>query len=325
MKSRLELRVGVFVLTALILMGVLLLSFSKGSNLFEGSTYDIMLTAGDVSGLKTRANVLMAGVVVGSVKDIELGPEGKSVTITLRIYKKHQIHTDARFILEQSGFLGDEFVSILPTANQGPLFTNGQPATAEVPFNFLEAARNANGFLLRIDETANKLNAAIARVDKLVLNEQTLTNLAVSVANFRHATEGAMASMDRIDRLVDSNSPAITLAVSNFGVFSDELKQSGNSLNQIIETNGPEIRLAISNIETSSEVLKGLLKDVQSGKGVAGGLIENQQMATNLAVIVENLSVTSSNLNKFGLWHMMWRHKPPKTEAKSTAAKQKKE
>jgi ABC-type transporter Mla subunit MlaD len=250
------------------------------------------------------------------------------VVITARIYKKYQIHADARFSLEQSGFLGDVFVSILPTANEGPLFTNGQPATAEVPFNLLEAARNANGFLLRIEETATKLNAAIARVDKLVLNEQTLTNLSVSVANFRHATEGAMASMERIDRLVDSNTPAITLAVSNFGAFSDELKQSGTSLNQIIETNGPEISLAVSNVEASTEMLKGVLKDVQDGKGVAGGLVKNQQMATNLALIVDNLSVTTSNLNKFGLWHMLWRHKPPKppkTEAKQAATRQKKE
>jgi phospholipid/cholesterol/gamma-HCH transport system substrate-binding protein len=324
MKSRFELRVGIFVFAALVLMGALLLAFSKGTVLFS-RTYEIRLNASDASDLKMNANVLMAGVAVGSVSDIELGPDGKSVTITLRIYQKYQIHSDARFVIEQSGFLGDKYVAIFPTVNASPVFTNGQSASAEAPFDILEAARNANGFLLRVEETATKLNTAIERVDKLVLNQQTLTNLSVSVANFRHATEGAMESMERIDRLVDTNTPAISLAVSNFEAFSDGLKQSGVSLNQIIESNGPEISLAVSNVQVSSEILKGVLKDVQDGKGVAGGLVENQQMATNLAFIVENLSLTTSNLNKFGLWHMLWRHKPPKADAKHAVAKQKKE
>jgi hypothetical protein len=61
--------------------------------------------------------------------------------------------------------------------------------------------------------------------------------------------------------------------------------------------------------------LKGLLDDVQNGKGVAGGLIKNQEMATNMANIVYNLSITTSNLNRRGLWGILWQHKPPKNKA----------
>lgn len=314
MKTRLEWKVGLFVSICLVLLAVLLLMFAKGSSPFR-PTMNILLHSANVSGLKVRAQVLMSGVQVGTVSDMQLVPEGTNVTITLRIYSQHQIHSDARFIIESSDFLGDEYVAILPTQNQGPLLRNGDSADAEVPFNLLEAARSANGVLQRIDETARRLNAAITRIDTLVLTETTLTNLSASVANFRHVSETAVASVDRLDRLVESNTPAIGNSVSNLQVFAAQLRESGGTLDEILGTNGVKITAAVSNLEASSDMIKGLLEDVQNGKGVAGGLFKNEQMATNLARTVYNLSVTTSNLNRLGLWGILWAHKPPKTKA----------
>src|SRR2546426_3335593 len=115
-KPHLESKVGLFVFIGLVLLAVLLLQFSKGTTFFR-PTYKLLLRAGDVGGLKTRASVLMAGVQVGSVADIKLGPQGTNVTITLKIYSQYEIHKDARFLIEQSGFLGDKYVAIMPTKN----------------------------------------------------------------------------------------------------------------------------------------------------------------------------------------------------------------
>src|SRR2546422_734097 len=107
-KSHLEWRVGLFVLIGLGLLAVLLLQFSKGTTFFR-QTYTILLRAANVGGLKQRASVLMAGVQVGSVSDIRLSPQGTNVNINLRIYSQYQIHKDARFLIEMSGFLGDQY------------------------------------------------------------------------------------------------------------------------------------------------------------------------------------------------------------------------
>jgi hypothetical protein len=68
----------------------------------------------------------MSGIQVGTVSALRLAPDGKSVTITLRLYRPYQIHTDARFVFEQSGFLGDQYVAIVPT-RRGFIFN---PATS---------------------------------------------------------------------------------------------------------------------------------------------------------------------------------------------------
>src|SRR5580765_149010 len=203
-KARLEWKVGLFVFIGLVVLGGLLLQFSKSASFFR-KTYNVLLRAPNVGGLKVRAQVLMAGVQVGTVSDIRLGPQGTNVTIWLKIYSQYEIHKDARFALEQAGFLGDQYVAIIPTKNQGDVFHDQDVAEAEAPFNIQEVARSAGSFLRRIEETADRLNNAIADVRRLALNDQTLTNLSIAVGNLRTVSERAITTVDDLNALVSSN------------------------------------------------------------------------------------------------------------------------
>src|SRR5580658_1181095 len=124
-KNRLQMKVGVFVFIGLALLAVLLIQFSKSTSLFRG-TYVLHLHADNVGGIKPHAQVLLAGVQVGTVTDIQLAKDDKSVTLNLLIYKDYPIYSDAEFAIEQSGFLGDQFVSIRPVANVSPTLTNDE-------------------------------------------------------------------------------------------------------------------------------------------------------------------------------------------------------
>jgi phospholipid/cholesterol/gamma-HCH transport system substrate-binding protein len=314
-KPRLEWKVGLFVFLGLTVLAGLLLQFSKGTDFFR-PTKLILLRAANVGGLKVRASVFMAGVQIGTVSDIKLGPQGTNVTIWLKVYDQYEIHKDARFALEQAGFLGDQYVAIVPTKNQGDVYHDQDVAEAEAPFNIQEVARSAGSFLRRIEETANHLNEAIADVRRLVLNEETLTNLSIAVANLRAVSERAISTVDGLNTLVSSNAPAFSTSGSNLVFFSQQLNQFGGDLSQVLATNSPGLNAAVKNIETSTVLLKDLLGDVQAGKGLAGNLLQNPQLATSVSLIASNLSVTSSNLNRLGLWGILWQHKPPKKSQK---------
>src|SRR5208282_4323570 len=155
-KSRLETKVGLFVFIGLALLAALLIQFSKGASLFRG-TYELRLHASNVGGLKQRAGVLLAGVQVGTVSDIRLADDGRTVTILLRIYNQDKIYHDVRFVIEQSGFLGDQYVSVIPTTNSLPFLSDGADVVCQEPFNLQEVARSTSGFIKRIDDTARKL------------------------------------------------------------------------------------------------------------------------------------------------------------------------
>src|SRR5712671_2141674 len=119
-ETRFALRVGLFVALGLILAGGLLLIFSKGLNLFT-PTYELRLRSGTVGGLKNRASVLLNGVSVGNVVGTEVAPDGRGVVILVRLNSKFSIHQDARFAIEQIGFLGDQFIAIYQQEAKGPV------------------------------------------------------------------------------------------------------------------------------------------------------------------------------------------------------------
>jgi phospholipid/cholesterol/gamma-HCH transport system substrate-binding protein len=312
-KSRLEIKVGMFVLVGLLLLAVALIQFSKGTSLFRG-TYELHLHAVNAGGIKERAGVLLAGVEVGSVSKIKLADDGKSVTILLKIYKDYPIYHDARFVIEQAGFLGDQFISVIPTANSLPLLQDGADVPCQEPFNLQEVARATAGFVQRIDETAKKLDASVSDLQHVVLNQETLTNFAIAINNTRIFSEQALGTIHDINMLVATNASQVNLAVSNAVFFSQSLTGLAGSANSLLSTNGAEISLAAKNMETSTEVLKKLMDDVQSGRGLAGTLLQNEQLATNVQTIAANLSVTTSNLNRLGLWGVLWAHKASATD-----------
>jgi ABC-type transporter Mla subunit MlaD len=313
-KSRLETKVGLFVFVGLVLLAVLLIQFSKGTSIFRG-TYELRLHAANVGGLKQRAGVLLAGVQVGGVSDIQLAEDGKSVTIFLKIYKSCKIYHDARFVIEQSGFLGDQYVSIIPTSNAPPILQNGADVTCQEPFNLLEVARSASGFIQRIDDTAKKLDASITDLRRVVLNEQTLTNFTVVINNMRSFSDQALGAVGDVNALIATNGSQLGLALSNAVFFSQELIRLANAAEGVVTNNGQDISAAIKNIEASTEVLKKLADDLQSGKGLAGTVLQNEQLATNVQTIANNLAIASSNLNRLGLWRFLWHHEPLPTNA----------
>jgi len=305
--KRLELKVGLFVFIGLVLLGVLLVQFSKGTSIFRG-TYNVRLVAPNVGGLKLRASVLLAGVIVGSVSDIQLAPDGKSVTIILSIYKTTKIYPDAEFVIESAGFLGDQYVAIVPTDNQGTPLTNNAEVNCEPPFDMQAVARTATGFIERVDETVKKIEASVTALQNTILNQQTLTNLALTVANLRSASAEAVSAVGGINSLVATNGQQLNLAVSNVVFFSQQLTVLADNANGIVATNGATISSAMTNLQSTTATLKQIADDMHAGKGLAGTILENPELAANVQATVNNLAITTSNLNKYGLWHILWRH-----------------
>ena len=312
-KTRLEIKVGVFVLICLVLLAGMMVQFNKGASLLN-NTYIIKLHTANVGGLKKEADVLLAGYKVGSVKDIQLANDGRSVTVYLKINKKYEIWHDARFVIEQAGFLGDQYVSVLPTKNEPPAFTNNAEVDCQEPFDLQEVARGAAGFIKRMDETAKKLDDSVTDLRAQVLNAQTLSGFGAALTNMKSFTEQALGAVDQINTLLATNGTQVGFAVSNLVNFSAQLNQLGDSAKDMLATNGANIGEATKNIDEMTVTMKQLAADVQAGRGLAGTVLQNEELATNVQAIAANLAVTTSNLNRVGLWGILWSHKEPATK-----------
>ena len=134
--------------------------------------------------------------------------------------------------------------------------------------------------------------------------------MAAAVANMRVVSQRALGTVDNLDALLSLNSPAFARSGSNLVLFSEQMNQFAGGLSGVLATNREEIHTAVKNIESSTSVLKNVLDELQAGKGLAGNLLKNEQLAATVSQIANDLSITSSNLNRLGLWGILWQRKP---------------
>lgn len=305
--------VGVFVFIGLVLIGVLMLTFSRGVGLFKPK-YEIVMRTRSVAGLKTGADVFLAGVNIGKVKRIKLDQKNKAVLVRLTILKEFALHTDARFVIEQQGVLGDQFVNISPGSPEAPLLNDGDQVEGNEPFNLQEVAQSANVLLKRFDELGATVGTAIARVNDQVLDAQTLSNLSLTMANFEKVSERAMGLIDSATIVVTNNGPVFSLSMSNVLSFSRKLEKVAMEVDEAIVTNRLELNESMKNLRDATASLKHMTAEMESGQGIVGGLLNDEQLRAQLSLTLSNLAVLSSNLNRYGL---LYKPKQPRNEARS--------
>jgi phospholipid/cholesterol/gamma-HCH transport system substrate-binding protein len=111
-RKALDLWVGVFVAIGL---GALLFLALKVGNLASFSaaeTYQVRANFDNIGGLKKRAPVKSAGVVVGRVENIDFDTESYEATVTLSIDKRYEFPKDTSAKILTSGLLGEQYVGL---------------------------------------------------------------------------------------------------------------------------------------------------------------------------------------------------------------------
>ena len=114
-KGKLELLVGVFVLTGLACLAYLAIHLGK-LEVF-GTGYNITAEFDNISGLKPGAAVEVAGVEVGRVESIQI-TSGDRAKLVLRMVPGLKIHDDAIASIRTKGIIGDKFVKLSPGSSE---------------------------------------------------------------------------------------------------------------------------------------------------------------------------------------------------------------
>lgn len=114
--SKLELIVGVFVLTGLAAVAYLALKIGAG-NLVGSDTYLVQVRFSNVGGLNPGSNVTIAGVSVGRVEAVRLNPADYSAIIGLRLRKEVRLPADSIASIKTTGLIGDKYLALAPGAD----------------------------------------------------------------------------------------------------------------------------------------------------------------------------------------------------------------
>jgi phospholipid/cholesterol/gamma-HCH transport system substrate-binding protein len=127
-RSKIDLAVGFFVAIGILALVFLALKVGNLVNFSMSEGYRLETRFDNIGGLKVRAPVKSAGVVVGRIEAIQLDPETYEAVIDLRIAPEYRFTKDTIASILTSGLLGEQYIS-LESGGEAEYLKNGERVT----------------------------------------------------------------------------------------------------------------------------------------------------------------------------------------------------
>lgn len=109
--SRVEIFVGSFLIIGFLAFGWLALQLGEVTWLTGSKTYMINAEFNNISGVKVGADVQIAGVTVGKVRQLELNRENQAV-VGMQVDREVVIPADSVASVKSQGIIGDKYIQI---------------------------------------------------------------------------------------------------------------------------------------------------------------------------------------------------------------------
>lgn len=280
-----EIKVGLLAVVALVALAVGF-NFLRGSNLLSSDrTYYAVYPK--VDGLNVGAPVILNGIKVGQVKNLELQPEmNNSVRASLELEKGITVGDSTKAGLSGS-LLGSKTITLVLGADSKK-FTGGETIRTTTAVSLTDVVQARATVLL------DTVNSTLAHLNGF-LNKDAQTNIEGTLVGARQSTEA-------LQRLIASNQANINQITRNLAQMSAALNKSTSKLDRIANNFtqlsdslksapiGPTMRNLNATMAEAQTSLKGVSTALNDKKGSLGKLINDTLLYNNL-----NATAASSN------------------------------
>lgn len=184
-KTKLELKVGVFVFIGLVLLAVFVLSIGGFKTWSSGFHVNFIFKF--VNGVKIGAPIRFAGVDVGAVKQIKFDTEKGDTKIRIVgwIKKGARMPIDSTIWINTLGLLGEKYVEIIPGENYSRLMGPGESMVGVDPIPMHEVFRLAQGVVTNLDTCIEKIKNKEGTIGKLLYDDTIYNELEALITDIR--------------------------------------------------------------------------------------------------------------------------------------------
>lgn len=113
-RTTLDLWVGLFVVAGIAALVMLAMKVGNLGTYNVSESYQVHAYFTNIGGLKAKASVKSAGVLVGRVIDIKLDTERYEANVIMSLDKRYQFPKDTFANILTSGLLGEQYVGLTP-------------------------------------------------------------------------------------------------------------------------------------------------------------------------------------------------------------------
>ncbi len=186
-KTKLELKVGIFVFTGLVILAVFVLSIGGFKTWTSG--YEVNFIFKFVNGVKLGAPVRFSGVDVGEVKRISFIMPDKDlltrVNIAAWVKREVQIPLDSTIWVNTLGLLGEKYIEIMPGNDYSKCLAPGESLTGKDPMAMHEVGELAKKIATDIDESIVKIKNKEGTIGLLLYDDTIYKELEAFVTDIR--------------------------------------------------------------------------------------------------------------------------------------------
>jgi len=330
LQGKIETRVGIFVLIALIIFGYM--GFKIGAFRFDRAQYEkYTVYFRDISGLSRKAAVKIAGVKVGWVEEVTLipGVESKAEAIVM-VSKSYPLYQNAFALVRQDGLLGPKYVDLLPGDPLLRQLAEGEALqkSGVEPVDLDEIFREVKVIASNVREVSESLRDAFGGPQGMDQIKSFATNIETAAEKFSSFTTIIERSFSRNEENID----AFLEIGTNFRLLSDRLENKvfpsfQESMEKISTVFDRDFGRIATRVETTTEALEdaaaqardglrnisSVAEKIDEGKGVLGKLVNEDETYRDLKVAVSGFKNYVSKLDRLQILfdtHFETMHRP---------------
>ncbi len=294
-----EIKVGIFVLAALLALAYLTVKLAEESLVPKG-TYPLYAVFENVSGLVKGAKVEMAGVEIGKVGRISLLPEGKA-KVELLIYQGVKVAKDAEVRIRTAGVLGDRFVEI--KQGQAPEYLSSGEVIART-----QSPMDLSQVLAEVGPAIKDFRKIAEGLSELLGSEEGKNNLRELIVNLRDASaafkevgekvargEGTLGKLLTDEELytdIKRSFADFKVTMANLKEVSEKMRQGEGTLGKLLtdEELYESFRRAMQSVEKGSVAIAEMAEKINRGEGTLGKLLTDEELYDQLNDTVASLN-----------------------------------
>ncbi len=186
-RSKLELKVGIFVFIALIILVTFVLFIGDFKTWASGQRINFIFNF--VNGVKIGAPVRFSGVDIGEVKEIKfifLPEEQKfKINITGWVKREIKIPVDSTVWINTLGLLGEKYVEVMPGKDHTRYLIANESLVGNDPIAMHDIAELAKTIAEDIDESIVKIKNKEGSLGKLLYDDTIYNELEALVKDIR--------------------------------------------------------------------------------------------------------------------------------------------
>lgn len=223
MKFNNETKIGILV--TVVVVALLVLTYLVGDFNFAEKGYEIKVYFENIDGVDINAPVLLNGLEVGLVKNIQIVYEPKTqMELTLWLRERAKLRQGAKAYVRTLGMFGEKYIGLTIGEQGQPFIAHGASITGEEPMDFERLLAKGEGIAENIQEISENINERLkvnsAAIDELIANlNKSSQNIASISANI---DERLAVNKDHIDALMGH----LSIAGKNLEELSADIKEN---------------------------------------------------------------------------------------------------